>query len=605
MPTHRPHYRDVRRRKNTLLPSIGIITAAFLCGTFELVLLLLLVTLPPHFTQGTYSINGQLHTLRFPFEIQTEAADIDIDIPFALSQTFAHFYTITADDCLTHLTINKIPVQNPTIPFCDYIAGRTIDLSPYLQEGENTLSARIHNNGGPASLRISIAPRDSLWLITILVIVLTVALCGLLVFALHSSQKKPTWKSFWTFVLVLGVLLRMFYVGITPPSVRAHDVGGHVEYIEYIVRHASLPPPTDGFEFYQPPLYYGIAAMILFASNHMGLPRDTALWLLQLFALLLSLLAFGIGLRIGYLLFPHQKNRWSFLFFSLLLATVPSFIFFAARINNDVLFQFLGFLALLFLLQWWRKCSLHRWFLLCMIIGLGMLSKLNAALFLPAAFGCLLFHPRIPWRSKVIQGCVGFLVVFLLCGWFYLPRALVTHDVRKNILGNVDILTNFVENSPQAFLTFNPLALLSHPFNDPFNDQERRQQFWEYFFRSALFGEFRFPALLIFSLPLLLSALILLFPALTNIITDISRHPLLSLPLWLPLLILLGGHALFRFAFPYSSSQDFRYSIPLLPLIAYYATKPLPVRHHFFLIIQRTTAVLLGFFATLFLLGLR
>src|SRR5262249_8264577 len=41
------------------------------------------------------------------------------------------------------------------------------------------------------------------------------------------------------------------------------DSAEHLKYIDYVEKNRTLPPPTQGWEMYQPPLYYLIAAGIL------------------------------------------------------------------------------------------------------------------------------------------------------------------------------------------------------------------------------------------------------------------------------------------------------------------------------------------------------
>ena len=47
------------------------------------------------------------------------------------------------------------------------------------------------------------------------------------------------------------------------PHLGGFDKGGHSDYIDYIQKHWALPLPNQGWEMFQPPLYYGISAVTL------------------------------------------------------------------------------------------------------------------------------------------------------------------------------------------------------------------------------------------------------------------------------------------------------------------------------------------------------
>jgi len=420
-------------------------------------------------------------------------------------------------------------------------------------------------------------------------------------FPFFRREYDPRW--IWVAVAV-GLLLRVAYLTVTPFDVRGHDASGHLEYINYVADTHSLPPPYDGFEYYQPPLYYALAAPVLWIAKTVGMPDFQRFMLLQCFSLALSAVTLLLGVRVGRELFPRKSDRTAFALFTLALAVTPAFVFFAARINNDVLYQVWAFASFLLLLQWWKKPDVRIWLSLCAVIGLGILTKTNMALMVLPAFVCLLFAKKMRWTAKAWQGLAGIAMIVIVAGWFHIPRAL-DPDAKKAVVGNYTILTNFVENGAANFLTFNPVGMLAHPYNDPYDDVARRQYFWEYLFRSSLYGEFGFGSEHArLAVIMLLSSLLLIPLVVANFVRDIRRNALSSLPVWSTLLVTLAGAALFRFVFPYSSSQDFRYSVLLLPLFAYYAVKDLDALDP---VLRQAVIVLCGAFgvaATGFLLTL-
>jgi hypothetical protein len=87
--------------------------------------------------------------------------------------------------------------------------------------------------------------------------VLGLLVWGLGAFALARRCGYGLWAS-WP--VALAGLLAVQYLDVTTPWVRQHDVGGHREYVEHLRAHRALPAVLRGWETWQPPLYYCIAA---------------------------------------------------------------------------------------------------------------------------------------------------------------------------------------------------------------------------------------------------------------------------------------------------------------------------------------------------------
>jgi hypothetical protein len=142
------------------------------------------------------------------------------------------------------------------------------------------------------------------------------------------------------------------------------------------------------------------------------------------------------------------------------------------------------------------------------------------------------------------------------------------------IVGNAGNLNDALalRNDAAAYLVFDPVQVVLHPYASPWDDAQRRQYFWEYLFRSAFSGEFDFGdahrAMQQWMLIGMLASLCVLAPI--GIAWSLLRAPRRSSPMLLLLALSLGAHAAFRWKYPYSSSQDFRYSTLLsIPLAAF------------------------------------
>ena len=314
-------------------------------------------------------------------------------------------------------------------------------------------------------------------------------------------------------------------------------------------------------------------APILQVGIAVGWDLEHSLNVVQQASFLLSLLTLGICLWIGSLLFKDKKYLISGCLFAGFVATLPSFIFFAARINNDALYQVFAILAYALLILWWQHPKRTVWILMCAAVGLGLLTKSNILPFVPLALVVLALKPRLFWKQKVVLGFGLLGITVLVIGTLQWLRPSTAG--KEVLVGNYAMLTNFVEQDVRHFLTFNPLEILNHPYNNPFSDEERRQEFWEYLYRSAFTGEFHFgEPLKPFVLGMLLCSLLLIPFVLASMIDDMRRKRDSLVPLWAGIVLFLLAHLAFRILFPYSSSQDFRYSLPLLIPFAYYASMP-------------------------------
>src|SRR3989344_7852860 len=122
-------------------------------------LLLALVSIPltrVQFTNGSYQTpdTQQWIASALPMTFDSATDVIEIRTMLNVLPMRPRTFRIIPDDCLEDLWINDTHVQHAEIPFCDYTAGRIINLAAYLHNGENVLRATVRNTGGHGSLQI-------------------------------------------------------------------------------------------------------------------------------------------------------------------------------------------------------------------------------------------------------------------------------------------------------------------------------------------------------------------------------------------------------------------------------------------------------------------
>ncbi len=132
---------------------------------------------------------------------------------------------------------------------------------------------------------------------------------------------RGCWPSFQCHLEVTG-----------PTSVRQHDIEGHREYIDHLTAERRLPAIRQGWETWQPPLYYVAAALWRWPFSTISFQdpfRSVQFFAAALY--LAAIIAAQVGLRrLGF----NNVEATGALG---LLALLPGIVVFAARINNDVL----------------------------------------------------------------------------------------------------------------------------------------------------------------------------------------------------------------------------------------------------------------------------
>lgn len=485
-----------------------------------------------------------------------ERGEFTVDLSFHLHALHPDVFYIVGEDCLTILEINGQPWPDRT-PVCGVIQGKSVNLGPAIRTGNNAIRASMKNGGGIAAFYLRPSLFDPLVMMTFVAVILSVWWAWLV--AAHFRGKKPT-DAALTLILITVCALRVAYVMHTPYFFRNHDTDGHVDYITYVAQHLDLPPAKQGWESWQPPLYYVLSAAWYGLGTSWDFSQADALFLVQLQSLALTIGVMFSVYMIAHMAWSDHRNRRELL---LGIGTLPGLLYLTGRVNNDVLACALSFFAFAFLLAWWKKGTWTWWYAAMIAVALAVLTKYNGLLMLPVAFLTLLLRTALPWKTRALHMAAGFLIVAaMLTVSMFRSQA---NSAAEHLVGNIESMNGPLKLPVDAptLVTFNPIEILRHPYNNPWSDEERRANFPEYFFRSAFAGEWGLGDAL--KLPLqviLLLALLLLPVAILGIIHGI-RQWRLTAPFLSALFVIGAGHAAFRVVSPFSPSQDFRYS-PLL-----------------------------------------
>lgn len=258
---------------------------------------------------------------------------------------------------------------------------------------------------------------------------LTLVILALLSLAgwLGIRSKAITEKVFVIGLAVIWIVLFVNNIG-TLPALYGFDASAHMEYVQYICEHKTLPLANEGYEMFQPPLYYVLCAALLEVSVF-SLSQPGAVAILRLFGMAIGiahwLLVWG-SLR---LLFREEKGiaKWG----GALAACLPVMVYLSQYISNE------GFAAacvsgcIYLCLRMLRReqNSRKEYALLGFCLGLAMLAKSTALLALPAVFGALIWRAlrmaigTPERRNELVTAIAGstlsLAVCVAVCGWHY------------------------------------------------------------------------------------------------------------------------------------------------------------------------------------------
>jgi len=215
-----------------------------------------------------------------------------------------------------------------------------------------------------------------------------------------------------TLILFLGLFWSLSNASGLPPERSPFDFQQHVDYIKHVAEVELLAEPTDGFQMYQPPLYYWLAACLT-GGREESLKRLQ--WLGAIAGWSLALISWLLVRR----LLPGQPV--SQVVAVLFVVCLPMVLYTSPLVTNEVFAASLTALAFYWLVvstedagNWLKVLAAG------VFAGLAMLAKYSALFVLSA--GCLWFLGRWALR-KGGNGRRAILLyagsALLVCGWLY------------------------------------------------------------------------------------------------------------------------------------------------------------------------------------------
>jgi tetratricopeptide (TPR) repeat protein len=367
------------------------------------------------------------------------------------------------------LKINGEQVQISAAP--NWKAISTADVSNFLRSGENTIEARVFDDDAPPAFWLRLTAdrlelrSDGSWDSSLAGS--SWRKCALVTVPRMPGLGNPlgggerifdTLSKIWPAWILFGVLAIMLTTGIARYLKKEEDVGlsrgevvglvgtcvlawvflfwnnakmlpfhcgydsnDHLAYIKYIQDRGALPLPNEGYEMFQPPLFYALSAGVL-SIFRLSVNDDAAVLILRALTTFFGIANFILVFLSMRLVFPRQPIVQAI---GLLTAAfLPMQLYLSHYITNETLAGTLVSAAVYFGL---RELTIERaplWLLLVLgcCTGTAMLAKATSLLLVPPLYGALLIKLARE-RASLAQwlrvfGVTTF-VILLTCGWHY------------------------------------------------------------------------------------------------------------------------------------------------------------------------------------------
>lgn len=262
----------------------------------------------------------------------------------------------------------------------------------------------------------------------------------IIVFLLYYFSDRKRFREQMNAFLILGsgFMLKLYYVLETSVYTRQHDVYvfdgdiGHAGYIEYIIQnfHVADFDIRERWQFCHPPLHHILsAAWIYINENFFLVGHSQARESMQMLTLFYSMC---IMISV-YKIFRYFGLKGKALYIPLAVVSFhPAFILLSGSINNDVLSVAFMAGAIVCALNWYREQSMKNILKTALCVGLGMMTKLTAALVAPPVaiiFAVVFFRNIKTDYKKLLVQFTAFLLVCAPLGLWYEIRNYVKWGV--------------------------------------------------------------------------------------------------------------------------------------------------------------------------------
>ena len=256
----------------------------------------------------------------------------------------------------------------------------------------------------------------------------------------HSNTDQSSPAKRW--VLLFAVLWLALFINDARllPFHAGFDSKEHLNYIKYIQERHVLPLPTEGWEMYQPPLYYLVSAGTLSACG-LSIDDPASVGVLRLLGAIFGITQFLVAFANLRLLLPDRVALVGFL----LAASLSMHLYLSQYVTNEILASCLATTAVYLSLRLLKtdrpRPAQYAW--IGTAIGAAMLTKATGILLLPAIITAIAFQ-QARARTSTVQWFKNFGALlaccFAVCGWHY---GRIWMKFGTPLLGNWEVTSGF------------------------------------------------------------------------------------------------------------------------------------------------------------------
>jgi tetratricopeptide (TPR) repeat protein len=271
------------------------------------------------------------------------------------------------------------------------------------------------------------------------------ALAAAAAFGLRGARGLSARWTVGAWLVAVGVWAALFVNNRNLHGAWGFDASGHYDYITVILRQGHLPLADEGFQMYQPPLFYLLAAGLLKLAGIASVGPD-AVQLLRVLGFVAGILQITFLLLALRELFPDRPGLvlCAFAFGALL----PVQLYLAQYVTNENWVAALSSGALWWTIRMLRRGSSRVWehAVLGGFLGFALLAKFSALVPLGLCTSVLLVQRWLAGRRSPSEHLrlfgTTFAVVLAICGWHYLRVA--AHFGGNPFVGNWDAASGYL-----------------------------------------------------------------------------------------------------------------------------------------------------------------
>ena len=216
-------------------------------------------------------------------------------------------------------------------------------------------------------------------------ILLVVSFCFLIALVLHNFDSYPPCMSF--------------------------DAPGHIEYLELLKTNFRVPLANEGWELYQPPLYYAL---------HFWLPN---LKLVQFAGVIWWITISAVAMATFRLLF---KDHFVAASGALFVASLPVVLYLTPAIGNEFFSTVLISVGFFLYTRFTKKPTNTRMIALGIVLGLALLAKATALVLVAAIVADVLLQKLLKNSTLTLKHLIAIVCITIgISGWFYARNVFV------------------------------------------------------------------------------------------------------------------------------------------------------------------------------------